>query len=254
MKSKKDKFVWLVGGVGLLVFGLAVVSFALSFVAVSERADVVGMTGWLFVLMVDGAIVVFSVLRLVSGLRGYRGLSWALVFAIVFATVLSVWFNVGDGKADIQAVVMHSLPPVFLLVSFEALMLFIHEESKYQTLVGNLQSLIKQIAAKQTEMETAVKEKQTELQTVLAEIATARQTLAQTSIEIERAELKRDRMTLTAVQKQILDFLAKNTGIFSYQELADAMNQPKGTIYKPTKQLIDAGLVYKNGHGYEVAE
>lgn len=250
----KDKFVWLIGSVGLLVFGLAVVSFSLSFVAVSKRATDVGMVGWLFVLMVDGAIIVFSTLRLVSALRGYHSLSWALVAAIVLATGLSVWFNVGDGKADIQAVIMHSLPPVFLLVSFEALMLFIHEESKYQTLVGNLQSLIKQIADKQTEMETAVAEKQTELQTVIDEIKTARQTLAETNLEIERAELKRDRMTLTAVQKQILNFLSENRGIFSYQELADAMNQPKGTIYKPAKQLIDAGLVYKNGHGYEVVE
>ncbi|MBE2224795.1 MAG: hypothetical protein IAF02_24860, partial [Anaerolineae bacterium] len=53
--KKENLFVWLVS---VFVLCLAVISFALSFMAVSTQATAVGMTGWLFVLMVDGAIIV----------------------------------------------------------------------------------------------------------------------------------------------------------------------------------------------------
>lgn len=249
--KKENLFVWLVS---VFVLCLAVISFALSFMAVSTQATAVGMTGWLFVLMVDGAIIVFSLLRLVSTLRGYRALGWGLAVAIVASTALSVWFNVGSGEGSPQAVIMHSLPPIFLLVSFEAMMFFIHAETEHQTLFVSLQTLINQIGEKKNELQTIINEKQTELQAVNRAIETAKQTLAQTNLEIERAELKRDRMELTAVQKQIMAFISRHTNIMTYQELADEMGTNKSTIYQPARKLIDAGLVHKNGNGFEVLE
>ena len=113
-----------------LVGSLAFASFSLSFGALKDlavREKVVSETlGFVFPLVVDGAIVVFSLCALRASLR--KESAWLLRSLVVLATAGSVLFNIMHVGESWLARALAATPPVLLFLSFEALMHSIQKE------------------------------------------------------------------------------------------------------------------------------
>ncbi len=114
----------------IMVGGLALVSFSLSFEALKDlavREKVVPENlGYLFPLMVDGAVVVFSLCALRASLRKESATMMRLL--VVLATMGSVLFNIMHVGDSWLARCLAATPPVLLFLSFESLMYSIKKE------------------------------------------------------------------------------------------------------------------------------
>lgn len=108
----------------VLVALLALSSFTLSFDALHSFAKTSGALSpswaWLFPLVVDGSIIVFSVGALRSSLLQEDSL-WSMSLVIV-ATVISVIFNIAHAPGGFLTCLVSATPPLCLFLSFETAM------------------------------------------------------------------------------------------------------------------------------------
>jgi len=118
---------WLSSG---LVALLALASFSLSFESLRGLAIETNVVspelGWIFPLIVDGAIVVFSLSALRASLRKEQT-QW-LRGLVIFATCGSILFNIAHVEPSWLARILAATPPILLFLSFEALMHSIQAE------------------------------------------------------------------------------------------------------------------------------
>ncbi|RYD82366.1 MAG: DUF2637 domain-containing protein [Verrucomicrobiaceae bacterium] len=109
---------------GLVTF-LAVAAFGLSFEALRDLAIVSGGmkkgVAWLFPLIVDGGIIVFSLGALRANVTGSRDRRW-FVGLVIVVTLFSVVLNVAHSKGGAVPALIASVPPVLLFLAFESLM------------------------------------------------------------------------------------------------------------------------------------
>lgn len=107
-----------------LVILLGIASFALSFEALSQLAAECGAikpgSAWVFPLMVDGSIVVFSISAFRAHLTGDR--SRSPIALVVLVTAVSIAFNIAHAPAGIVPSLVGAMPPLLLFLSFECLM------------------------------------------------------------------------------------------------------------------------------------
>ena len=131
----------------IMVALLAVASFSLSFEALRqlavEQAVVTPGLSWVFPLVIDGAIVVFSMSALRASLREEPTL-W-LRGLVVFVSSGSVLFNICHVEGRWLAMLLAASPPVLLFLSFEALMHSVKNEMKrsWNPEIGSTTSLSK---------------------------------------------------------------------------------------------------------------
>jgi len=152
---------FLSASTGVLVALLAAGAFALSFDALKRLADENGVSPgltWVWPLVLDGAIVAFSLSALRASLhREPVAYPMALV---VIATSTSVVFNVAHAPSGILAHTMAAVPPVFLFLSFELLMRQLRGEVERRSVIASLESLADE--AKRAEAARAQLSKQIE--------------------------------------------------------------------------------------------
>jgi hypothetical protein len=125
MNSKEEKMIRSISWTSsIMVTLLAVASFSLSFEALRQLAVEKGVVaehlGWVFPLVVDGAIVVFSMSALRASLRDEPTVYLRLL--VVLVTAVSVLFNICHVETDWLSMLLASTPPTLLFLSFEALM------------------------------------------------------------------------------------------------------------------------------------
>lgn len=130
-RLRTDRAVTLISNLSSVLVGLlALGSFSLSFGALRalaiEMKVVPPHLGWLFPLIVDGAIVVFSLCALSASLREEKS-HW-LRALVIMATLGSVAFNVAHVAEATLARILAATPPILLFLSFEALMHSIRSE------------------------------------------------------------------------------------------------------------------------------
>jgi hypothetical protein len=106
---------------GLLVAAIGALAFILSFEAIRQLASDNGVVmAWIVPLIVDGAMIVFSVSVLRATLAGERVLwGWCLIVAF---TAVSVWFNIEHSNGQVIGVAIAALAPLALFTTFETLM------------------------------------------------------------------------------------------------------------------------------------
>jgi hypothetical protein len=117
--------VWIGRTTALLVGLLAIAAFALSFEALRDLAIVSGAIpnpkrAWLFPVLLDGGVVVFSLAALRASLTG-GDRKWFMTL-VVMVTLLSVAFNVAHATRGILSAIMAGMPPLLLFLAFESLM------------------------------------------------------------------------------------------------------------------------------------
>jgi len=134
-EDKKEKtYQRMVKGISrtscVMVFGLAAASFTLSFESLRTLAEeeqvVAENLSWIFPLVIDGSIVVFSLSALRSSLREES--AWFNRLLVIIVTLLSVALNISHVECEALAMILAGTPPVLLFLSFEALMHTISKE------------------------------------------------------------------------------------------------------------------------------
>lgn len=112
-----------------LVAILAIAAFGLSFEALRDLAVKSAVmnanVAWLFPLIVDGGIVVFSLAALRASLTG-ADRRWFMSL-VVFVTVISVGLNIAHAGSGWLPAVMAAMPPLLLFLAFESLMRQVHD-------------------------------------------------------------------------------------------------------------------------------
>jgi hypothetical protein len=107
-----------------MVSMLGVCSFVLSFEALRHFASESGALNpahaWLFPIMVDGSIVVFSISALRCSIVG-DDTQWSMAL-VVLSTAASVLFNMAHAPGGFMPALIGATPPVLLFLSFESLM------------------------------------------------------------------------------------------------------------------------------------
>ena len=108
---------------GVLVGGIALIAFILSFDAIMHLAINNGVNpylAWMVPLIIDGAMIVFSVsvMRATLANEGTRA-GWLLIVAF---TAVSVWFNIAHSNQQLYGMVIAALAPIALFTTFETLM------------------------------------------------------------------------------------------------------------------------------------
>ena len=131
--NKKDKQIRSISWASsVLVALLALASFSLSFEALKqlavEKKVVPQNLGWVFPLVVDGSIAVFSMSALRASLREENAIY--LRGLVIFATLASIMFNIFHVEAKPLVMTLAATPPLLLFFSFEALMHSIKNEMK----------------------------------------------------------------------------------------------------------------------------
>jgi len=108
----------------ILVTLLGLASFTLSFEALWHFAHESGALtrerAWLFPLVVDGAILVFSISALRSSIVG-DDTRWAMSL-VIFSTLASVVFNIAHAPKGVMPALIGATPPLLLFLSFESLL------------------------------------------------------------------------------------------------------------------------------------
>jgi hypothetical protein len=108
----------------LLVLLLAAGSFTISYEALSELAAASGAVdssrAWVFALLVDGAIVIFSISALRATIAGESD-RWSMALVIT-TTAASILLNIAHARPGPVGWLVGAMPPLLLFLSFESCM------------------------------------------------------------------------------------------------------------------------------------
>lgn len=234
------------GIVAVLVTLIAFGAFWLSFESIYELAipHFGERSGRIFPLLIDGAIIAFSVVRLYAAMVGERKTAgWAVAFIFV-GVVLSVLFNVANSVqlnaitwADGLTIIVHSLPPLFLLMSFEMFMSLVHSHVNRSALVqtnGRLQEKQAQLNGELNELNAAIEQRTEQI--------------AQLETRIVELETEREVATLNDTQQAIVQYVnSLPNGADTLQQIADNVERSKSTVSKYVNELVQLGVFSWNG-------
>ena len=116
---------------------------------------------------------------------------------------------------------------------------------------------------KRDELDTLIQAKQhdlahlnTQAEQLTEAIEQSQITLVQLKEEIEQAKrtkAKRDAKAIEQRRGKLLNILTVQSDL-GVSALADGLNTSRGTVYSDLKALSEAGQIYKNGKGWEVAQ
>jgi len=257
---------WLTGILTLL---LASFSFILSFNALADLAAHHGITiPILFPLVVEAGVVIFSLNALYRSLHS-ESTKWQWCL-IIGSSSLACTFNIIHAEPVLVSQVMSAMPSLFLLLSFETFL----GQVKHTVKRSNIVQTLAQLDAKRQELVTLLENKQQELgalTTKMSQLNTsieqAKTTLTQLRQEIENAEYaqsssivhaqsvkaEQDALTIEQRRSMLLDILSAEEQL-GPSALAERLNTSRTTVYNDLKALCKAGVIYKNGQGWEVVQ
>jgi hypothetical protein len=262
---------WLLG---LILF----IPFLISFGALRDLSQANGVSyPWLYPIMIDGGLIIFKAIALRASLRGRRDyFAWGMAVA---ATAISVFLNVVHVPAEIPtqglARFMAALPPLVILTAFIAVSRRVEETAEWETAVAAYRDLVDAIANKRRELDDLASEKEAELNS-LVQNRTAE--IEQLTVQIEqlatqKSNLQRDVRTGKTEQKvfgtdsieqartrrrsnkeeakaALLNFVDDHPDA-TLAEIGDVINRSRSTVSGYVSELKDAGVLHKNGQGWE---
>lgn len=232
---------------GILVLSLAVISFVLSYAALHGLAlgsgAVLPGLAWAWPLVVDGALVVFSMTILRGSLQAERTWwSWALVLAFC---ALSVGFNIAHAPSNILAQLVASVPPVALLLSFESLMAQVRGAVKRRGVSQSLQVMEKALQAARQEL--ADLEKQADALQARLSTTVVPDAQPDTLALARTVKGEQDAQSKATALDTILSTLTAQPNV-TITELARLVNKSRTTVYTYLAELESAGRLRRNGH------
>lgn len=243
-----------------LVLLLALMAFALSYASLQHLAASNGVGSWLayvWPLLLDFAMVVFSLAILRASLRGERAVyAWTLTLTFgALATAANVFDVTTFGLPPVYVqVAVKALPPVALILAFELLMSMVKADVKQAGAVQTLAELNATLNAGRAELErltAAVDARQAELERLRAEQvgkAEPVQDAKSSDLAVLNGQKVADKQEAMAA---LLAFYRSNP-LASLSEAGQAIERSKATVSNYLSELEQAGTVHRNGNGVEV--
>jgi hypothetical protein len=170
----------------LLVFLVALGSFALSYSALQDMAIRNGITGWLsyiWPLLIDFSLIVFSLAVVNAYLHSEK--TWKQWSLVGIYTIATIGFNVAHAPNNLQAQIVAAIAPVSLFFSFEILMAQLKNTVKRSDIVKS----VKELYDNMTKLEQGVSDKNIEYDKLISNKQTEIDRLTQ-QIDDKRTELK----------------------------------------------------------------
>lgn len=185
-----------------LVFILAALAFILSYSSLRHVAAQNGVgerLSYVWPLLLDFAMVVFSLAILRANLRGEPArYPWALTIAFaLLATVANVLDAAPLGIPPVWiAGAVKALAPIALVLAFELLMTMIRAEVKRSAAAATLEELGHQVDEARAQLDQVRAEASTERQALAVEMSQAREAVAAelAALQAQREALKRERV------------------------------------------------------------
>lgn len=233
MKNYQKIISWIAG---LLTLCLTTFSFILSFETLTELAEENGIpVPPLFPLVVEAAVIVFSLVTLSRSMRGLpTKYNWTL---IITSSLLAGFFNVAHAFPNLLSMFMAAMPSLFLLLSFESfLSLLKHSLSDNDPKENVTHSLIQEV----TKLKSMLLESSNKLQQIEKENVILRDTckVLQDKIKEERLVTKQSNKSpdnkVEERQKKVLKMLREGK---SPNEIANILNVSEMTILRDKKTL-----------------
>lgn len=237
------------GATAALVFLLALGAFVLSYAALWEIALTYGLPprlAWIWPLLIDFALIVFSLAVVRASLRGERTF-WPWLLVAIY-TLTTVTFNIIHAPNQLIAQIIAVVAPVSLFLSFETLMGMLKSEvQRGQTLLrlSQLQAQLTEVQNRfnrqQAEFDTVTHQQQAELERLLSQIEEKQSHLADLASELK--------FTKKAAKKPAYDPHNGNPGKFIPGDLAalNRANQAKRANVDARRNRVKQLLAQKLG-------
>ncbi len=247
-KDPTTRIFWLVA---LLVVAIALGSFALSYSALLALAIANGIPGWLawiWPLIVDVSVIVFTGAILVSQLQR-RGTKLAIALT-GFYSIVTIAGNLLHAPGNWLGWFVAALPPVSLVFATEMLRAMAHHSILQHTAVVTLAELTAQVdtltqqAGALTCQIDALKSNKATL--TFGENTPKINTQVDT-LNAARIDAKQERVNT------LLSYLADNPQA-NLTEAAQVVDVSRQTVGKYVSELTSAGKLHRNGNGWEVIE
>ena len=250
----------------LLVFGIAAIAFTLSYSALLRVAIDYGVPidlAWLWPLLVDASLVVFSMAVVRASLTGEATWwKWVLVGLYTCATIA---FNLIHAPANDIAQVVAVVAPVSLFLSFETLMAMLRTSAHRGVLAETVKGLAGQVDSLRGELTNL----DTERQAVAVEITNKRKELGG-EVKVARSKidgLRQEYESLLAEMQRLQDrpsqkeanldtlltYLVTNPQA-TLTAAAGELGVSRQTVGNYAKELTEAGRMHRNGKGWELVK
>jgi DNA-binding CsgD family transcriptional regulator len=261
---------------------ILVIPFLISFGALRDLAAHNAISyPWLYPIMIDGGLIIFKAIALRASLRGKRdSYAWAMA---VLATVISVYLNIVHVPPTLPSLglarFMAALPPLVILVAFIAVSRRIEESARHDKAIFSYQQIQQAIVDKKRQLDKLVAEKTAKLDTLSQErqkemaklneqidrLTSQKANLQEDIFDIHRAKIGQNHASTDSIGharaarlskkeqaiEELLAYLAANPDA-THAEIADQIGRSRSTVGNYISELSDAGVLYKNGHGWEV--
>lgn len=247
-KDPTTRIFWLVAA---LVAAIALGSFALSYNALLALAignGIPGRLAWIWPLIVDVSVIVFTGAILVSQLQR-RDTKLAIALTGFYA-IVTIAGNLLHAPGNWLGWFVAALPPVSLVFATEMLRAMAHHSILQHTAVVTLAELSVQVdsltqqAGVLTRQIEALKSDKTAL--IFGE-NTPKVNAQVDTLNAARVDAKQERVNT------LLSFLADNPQA-NLTEAAQVVDVSRQTVGKYVNELAQAGRLHKNGNGWEVTE
>jgi len=239
----------------LLVFLLAIGSFALSYNALQDMAVKNGITGWLsyvWPLLIDASLIVFSLAVVNAHLQSESTVKqWLLVGLYTIGTVA---FNVLHAPDNLQSRVVAAIAPVSLFFSFELLMSQLKSSVQKYGLTLNVNQLTDLLHTRQSEVDRlidTIEQLRVDIEQLKADKKVLNSVDFDTILQAQQgrqAQVEQDRQARLDTLVNIL----KSQPDVKVSTLADDLRVSRTTIYNDLSTLEQQGVINKNGSGYRV--
>lgn len=240
-----------------LVFLLAIGAFVLSYVALWDIAIKHGLPktlAWIWPLLIDGSIVVFSIAVIRAALHG-EGERWPWSLIIVF-TVATIAFNALHSNqipvaTKYVSIVVFIVPPIALVLAFETAMAMIRTTATRSGINQSITEIEAESHKKRAEaaneisqLQAAIEARQNELANLEGQLEQATgqlreeaQTLEQ-AIETYNQDIEAKRQELKQLEAgQLKAYLPANLTIEQRQEIVQRM-EADGLTVEQTAGLV----------------
>ncbi len=249
--------------VAALVFAIAAGAFVLSYDALYKTGAAHGIPAgkaWLWPLLIDAPLVVFTLALLVAQLTRQSIKLWAgLVGVYTLATVV---FNLSHAQQGALGWLVAVVAPLGLLLTTEALRHLAKTVIERQAAVETLAELNAAVAGARAELDALTRQldaKEQQIGALASEIDALKADKAALvfgentpksnnqvdNLNAARVDAKRERVNT------LLDYL-NNNPYASLTEAAPVVGVSRQTIGVYVSQLTQAGRLHRNGNGWEV--
>lgn len=231
-----------------LVFALATGAFILSYSNLHDTALAYGLPphlAWIWPLLVDFALVVFSLAVVRASQQGER--TWWPWLLVGLYTVGTVSFNILHAPANLTAQVVAVVAPVSLFLSFETLMSMLKSGVRKKGVVQSIEAITAELSQLEGLYRDRVDKMESELSELnrnrLAEIEAEANQLSQ-QVEAKRLELANQVEQLEGELGQLQEQIGlKAKTLDSYAQDIEAKKQElKGLSEGPTRFYLPANL------------